>query len=88
MPLFVRLPSGLILNLMLVRRVEPSEQHGQAALRVYFADDDFTILDSRDSDTLAKRLGSSGVLSSKLKTAIFWSIILLAIVLVWTAVRR
>ena len=89
MPLFVKLPSGLILNLALVRRVEPSEQQRHAALRVYFAEDEFTILDAADSDTLRKRLGlGSGLSSTTAKVAIFWIAILSAIVLVWTAVRR
>jgi hypothetical protein len=88
MPVFVKLPSGLFLNLALVRRVAPNEKDGQAALRVYFADDDFTNLDSADSDTLGKHLGSGRVLSSNIKTAIFWIVILLAVALVWTTVRR
>ncbi len=88
MPDFVTLPSGLVLNLGLIRRVAPSEQHGQAALSVYFANGDFTILDSADSEVLAKRLGANLALSSNVKTAIFWLVIVLAIVLVWAAIHR
>jgi hypothetical protein len=59
MPEFIKLPSGLVVNLRLVSRVAPTVEHGTASLTVRFSGGDVAVLTSDDAAALRKRLGSS-----------------------------
>jgi hypothetical protein len=84
MPVFVTLPSGLILNLGLVRRFAPTDESGRG-LSVYFSVDDVMIVGPEDATTLRKRLGATAV-ASNVKAVIFWLVIVIAIALVCLAI--
>jgi len=91
MPEFIKLPSGLILNLRLVSRVSrvvPTVEHGTTSLTVHFSGGDVAVLTSDDATALRKRLGSSTTLSSNIKALIFWLVIVSAVLLVYFSVRR
>jgi len=88
MPEFIKLPSGLILNLRLVSRVVPTVEHGTTSLTVHFSGGDVAVLTSDDATALRKRLGSSTTLSSNIKALIFWLVIVSAVLLVYFSVRR
>jgi hypothetical protein len=90
-PRFVTLPSGLVVNVALIRRVVPDKDREPGKLTVHFSDQDFTILDASDSDALRnylRRTGAPATQAYAIRTAIFWIVILAAVVFVWFAVRR
>lgn len=87
MPIFVTLPSGLIVNLALVRRVSTTGGHG-GPTTVHFGSDDTTLLDAEDASALMKRMRSTSAVPSNVKTMIFWLVILVATLFVWLTVRR
>jgi hypothetical protein len=86
------LPSGLVLNVALIRRAVAAHDSEPSKLTVYFSDHDFTTLNATDSDALLKYLRRAGASPSArgyaVRTAIFWIVILAAVVLVYFAVRR
>lgn len=82
MPRFLKLPSGVVINLALISRIAPHENGGAS---VYFGNDDTVSIDSKDADFLMSRLGASA--SSAFKTAVFWMVIAVAVILVYLAVR-
>jgi hypothetical protein len=86
-PVFVRLPSGLVVNLALVRRVVRSDQQAGSGVTVYFGTDDSMLLSAEDATALMKRLRSSTALSSNVKVMIFWFVIIVAVILVWLSLR-
>lgn len=88
MPEFIKLPSGLILNLRLVSRVAPTVEHGITSLTVHFSGGDAAVLTSDDAAALRKRMGSGTTLPSNIKVLIFWLVIVSAVVLVYFSVRR
>jgi hypothetical protein len=88
MPKFIKLPSGLLLNLRLVSRVVPTVEHGTTSLTVHFSGGDIAVLTSDDATALRKRFGSNTALSSNIKTLIFWLVIVSAMLLVYAVVRR
>jgi hypothetical protein len=87
----VTLPSGLVVNVALIRRVVPDKDREPGKLTVHFSDQDFTILDGSDSDALRnylRRTGAPPARAYAIRTAIFWLVIFAAVVLVYFAVRR
>ncbi len=88
MPEFIKLPSGLVLNLRLVSRVVPTVEHGTTSLTVHFSGGDVAVLTSDDATELRKRLTSRTKLPSNVKVLVFWLILVLALVLVYVAMRR
>ena len=89
MPHLIELPSGLVVNLDRVNRMVPSEGADGQSLTVHFAAGDFIILDSVDATALHKHTVKQGTgVSSQLKVAIFWIVILVAIALVYLSVRQ
>ncbi len=87
MPVFVRLPSGLTVNLMLIGRVVPAEAQDGFEVTVYFGHDDSMRLDAADGKALMRRLGSSSVMTTNVKVIVFWLVIFVAVILVWLTVR-
>ncbi len=87
MPRFAKLPSGLIINLTSVRRMVPGEAGGGRVLTVYFDDEDSTALTPEDTAALEKRLGLNTKLANA-RIAIFWIVILAAVLLVFLAIRH
>lgn len=85
---FIKLPSGLVLNLRLVSRVVPTVEHGTTSWTVHFSGGDVAVLTSDDSAALRKRLGSSATLPSNIKVLTFWLVIVSAVLLVYFSVRR
>jgi hypothetical protein len=89
MPHLIELPSGLVVNLDRVNRMVPSNGAGEPSLTVYFATGDFIVLDSADATALRKSTLMQGArVSSQLKVAIFWIILLAAVGLVYLSVRQ
>lgn len=92
MPTFVKLPSGLLVNPALIRRVVEESDGERGRLAIYFDDQDFARLDVSDSDALRKylRRTSRGAAPSAyaLRVSVFWIVIVAAVLLVWIAVRR
>jgi len=88
MPEFIKLPSGLLLNLRLVSQVVPTVEHGTTSLTVHFSGGDVAVLTSDDATALHKRLGPGTTLSSNIKALIFWLVIVSAMLLVYFSVRR
>lgn len=87
MPEFVTLPSGLVVNLMLVSRMIQTDEHGEPTLAVHFAGGDLAVLRSQDASALRKWVRSSTALSSNVKTTVFWLVILSAVAAVWMAIH-
>lgn len=88
MPAFVKLPSGVVLSLALIRDVTPRDRSGSAT--VHFGEGDSLELSPEDAAVLNRRLGTTGV-STYGRTVIFWLVIMCLIGLVWlvmTAGRR
>ena len=88
MPIFVRLPSGLQINLALVNRVEWTEELGLRQAVVYFSGADSVTLASEDADALNRRLTSAPGLNSNVRTTVFWCVMLLTVFLLWLALSR
>jgi len=86
-PQFLRLPSGLVVNLNLISRVVPSVEQGTTNLTVHFAGGDVVILTPEDATALRRRLGSTNTFSG-VKVGAFWVVILVAMALVYLSVRR
>ncbi|MBV8808467.1 MAG: hypothetical protein JO033_07305 [Acidobacteriaceae bacterium] len=84
MPQFLKLPSGVVINVALIRRIAPNENGGAS---VYFGSDDTITIDSQDADFLSKRLGPNTSLSSTIKVAVFWIVVAAALTLVYLATR-
>ena len=82
MPQFLKLPSGVVINVALIRRIAPNENGGAS---VYFGSDDTITIDSQDADFLSKRLGPNT--SSTIKVAVFWIVVVAALTLVYLATR-
>ncbi len=81
---FLRLPSGTVINLALIRKIVPGVNGG---VSVTFALDDIVALDAQDADFLAKRLGNPTPLVATVKGIVFWVMIAGAILLVYLAVQ-
>jgi hypothetical protein len=79
----VKLPSGLVVNLTQVSRVMPAGD----ALEVYFTGGDKTVLQGEDAEAFRKRSGLGGGMPNGAKAAVFWLVIVAAVVLVYMAVR-
>jgi hypothetical protein len=86
MPVFVTLPSGLIINLGLVRRVASTDHQGESGLSVYFSSDDVMLLGAEDAKAFRRRLGATGAMASSAKIVTFWLVIVAALVLVYLSV--
>ncbi len=84
MPRFLKLPSGAVINLALIRRIVPNEDGGAS---VYFGSQDAITINSQDADFLSKRLGLNTSLSRGIKTAAFWIVIAASVFLVYFATR-
>ena len=80
----IQLPSGVSVNLSQVSRIVPVGD----TLEVHFTGGDRAVLAGEDAEAFRRRSAFGGPLSSTAKTVIFWVIIVLAICLVYSAVRR
>jgi len=83
MPQFLKLPSGAVINLTLIRKFTPNESGGAS---VYFGSDDTINIDSQDADFLSKRLVPS-VSFGTIKIFVFWSVVVIAVLLIYISIR-
>lgn len=79
----IKLPSGLVLNLSLVTRAVPAAD----TLEVYFSGGDRAVLTREDAAAFRSQSGLGGPFSTKLKIAIFWLVMIAALLLVYMATR-
>lgn len=81
---FLKLPSGVVINAALIRRIAPSDNGGAS---VYFGSGDTITVDSQDAHFLSKRLGANRSPSPAFKMAVFWIVIAAALILIYLATR-
>ncbi len=81
-PRFIKLPSGVVVNLSVVSQIVPLGD----TLEVHFTGGDKAVLRGQDVEALRKKSGLSG-LNANVKIGIFWAIIIIAVLLVYFAVR-
>ncbi len=72
---FIKLPSGLVVNLTQVSRVIPVDNR----LEVYFADGDKVVLEGEDAPTFHSSVGNRRSVVGSLESSIFWIAVIGAI---------
>jgi hypothetical protein len=80
----IKLPSGLFVNLSLVTRIVPLEDN---MLEVHFTGGDPAVLKGEDAEVFRRRSGLGGASSNTLKQAVFWVVLMAAVLMVYLAVR-
>jgi hypothetical protein len=80
---FIKLPSGLIVNLSVVSQIVPVGE----ALEVHFTGSDKAVLKGEDAEAFRRKSGLGGPFLNILKMTIFWVVVIAAVVLVYLAIR-
>jgi hypothetical protein len=84
MPTFFQLPSGTRINVASINGVVPGSD---GSVTLHFEKGGTLVLAPEDATALQERLGGGTGLSSNVKTAMFWFVILAAVGLVVMAVK-
>jgi hypothetical protein len=79
----IKLPSGMVVNLSLVSRIIPVAD----TLEVHFTGGDKAVLQGEDADAFRRKSSLSGSRPNKLKTAIFWVVMITVVLLLYLVVR-
>lgn len=84
MPIFFKLPSGATVNLASINGLVPTSDGGAT---LHFEKGGTLVLTAEDATALQNRLAGGTRLSSTVKTAVLWLVIILATLLVYLAIH-